>query len=148
MMAGIVELAVVETLSAERPADENKRGSCQAQWFGLSADIAERAAQQNLIWPAHPVGDTGGAVGTVMRSYLAHHLGQIIDRQVYRQRGARRGQLSQFLTGRHRRSTDGRARQDNALDNARQRQLAAQRGRSGGSDSRQWQYSEQQQERE
>ena len=66
MMAGIVELAVVESLSAERPADENKRRARQAQRFGLGTDIAERAAYHFFVRPAYPVSNGDGTLGAVM----------------------------------------------------------------------------------
>src|SRR5215471_2474043 len=62
-VAGRIEAAVGGRVGAEGAPDEDEGGAGDAGSFRLVADVGERAAQYQFVWPADAVGDDGRTIG-------------------------------------------------------------------------------------
>src|SRR5262245_42806499 len=60
-----VEPALSCTFAGERRADKDQCGARDAGGLHLVANIAERAADQTFVGPAHAIGDDDGAIAAI-----------------------------------------------------------------------------------
>jgi len=64
-MIGGVEPALDRACAGEGGADQHQCRAGDARFLHLGADVSEGAADQQLVWPADPVGHNRGAIGPV-----------------------------------------------------------------------------------
>jgi hypothetical protein len=124
-------VAVAEALRRQHPADDDHRRPPDAGREHLRGDIAQAAAQQDLVVLAGERDHRRRAVGTVARRQLGHHLLDPLDGQVQHQRRPGRAQAGQVLARRHRRRAVRDPGEDDRLPDAGHGELAPQ-GRRGG----------------
>ena len=97
--------------------------------------VASVRAHDLLVGPGRAMDHDRGAVGAAHRRELAHDRGEVVDRQMDRERRPGRGEGGERLARRHRRGAHRGPGQDHRLRDAGQRQLLAER-RGGGGEGR------------
>jgi hypothetical protein len=124
-------VAVAETVRREHPPHDDHRGALDPGGKHLCGDIAERAAQQDLVLLARE-GDHGRrAVGSVMRRQFADDVLDPLHGQVHHERGTGGPEGGQVLARRHRRRAVRDAGEDDGLADAGHGELAPQGGGGG-----------------
>ena len=99
--------------------------------FTCSRMVLERAAQDQLVGPGGAVDDGCGAVLAQDRDQLAADAGEVVDREVDRQRGAGAGEGGEVLALRHGRGAHRGSGQDDGLRDLGERELQPQAGGRG-----------------
>jgi len=79
MMIGGVEPALGRAVAGEGRADQYQRGAGDARLLHLGTNVAEGAADQQLVGPADAIGDDRGAIGTVGRGQRVHDVREVVD---------------------------------------------------------------------
>jgi hypothetical protein len=123
-------VAVTEPLRRQHPAHDDHRGPPDAGREHLRGDIAEGAAQHDLVLLAGEGHHRRRALGPVVRRQLGDHLLDPLDGQVQHQRRPGRAQAGQVLARRHGRRAVRDPGEDDRLPDARHGELAPQ-GRRG-----------------
>jgi hypothetical protein len=121
-------VAVAEPLRGQHPADDDHRGLRDAGRQHLRRDIAEGAAQQDLVVPAGVGDHRRRAVGPVVRRQLGDDLLGPLHGQVQHQRRPGRAEAGQVLARRHRRRPVRDPAEDDRLPDAGHGELAPQGG--------------------
>ena len=123
-------MAVAEALRRQHPAHDDHRRPPDAGREHLRGDIAEGAAEQDLVVPAGVGDHRRRAVGPIVRGQLGHDLLDPLYGQVQHQRRPGRAEAGQVLARRHRRRPVRDPAEDDRLPDAGHGQLAPQ-GRGG-----------------
>jgi hypothetical protein len=123
-------VAVAEALRRQHPAHDDHRGPPDAGREHLRGDIAEGAAQQDLVVLAGVGDHRRRAVRPVARGQLGDDLLDPLHGQVQHQRCPGRAEAGQVLARRHRRRPVRDPAEDDRLPDAGDRELAPQ-GRGG-----------------
>ena len=123
-------MAVAEPLRRQHPAHDDHRGLPDAGRQHLGGDIAQGAAQHDLVVPAGVGDHRRRAVGPVVRRQLGDDLFDPLHGQVQHQRRPGRAEAGQVLARRHRRRPVRDPAEDDRLPDAGHRELAPQ-GRGG-----------------
>jgi hypothetical protein len=121
-------VAVAEPLRRQHPADDDHRGLGDAGREHLRGDIAEGAAQHDLVAPAGIGDHRRRAVGPVVRRQLGDDLLDPLHGQVQHQRRPGRAEAGQVLARRHRRRPVRDPAEDDRLPDAGHGELAPQGG--------------------
>ena len=125
-------MAVAEALRGQDLADDDHRRPPHPGGEHLGGDVAEGAAQRDLVVLARVGDDRRRAVAPVMRQQVGHDLLDPLDGQVQHQRGANGAEAGQVLPWRHRGGPLRDPGEHHRLADAGDGQLAAQGGRRGG----------------
>ena len=123
-------MAVAEPLRRQHPAHDDHRGLRDAGREHLRGDIAEGAAQHDLVVPARVGDHRRRAGGPVVRRQLGDDLLDPLHGQVQHQRRPGRAEAGQVLARRHRRRPVRDPAEDDRLPDAGHGELAPQ-GRGG-----------------
>ena len=91
--------------------------------------VAEGAAHDALVGPAHPVGDDGGAVRPAIGDQRPGHIREVVDGEVDGERPAACGEPLQLFVVWHGGRAHGSPRQNHGLGDARKGKLLLERRR-------------------